>query len=220
MLLQRIQDKSTYEVPSNLRDFHEVMMLARKQACAATENVICAFESVSSIGKHFIGVINRLQASATRFLMLNESRQSFDSAGNNIYEQHLCECLTGCEDLQQDILLFKDVISQSEELMADNTRHISTSMRNTIVYSKKIKDTFAEIYKNDESSWQHIQAVISASEAYKKCTSFLTEMTPERLFRFLKHDFAKLQADVKNIDQICGLLLDQTRKTLTNSQSI
>ncbi|KAM9889809.1 hypothetical protein OXX79_011876, partial [Metschnikowia pulcherrima] len=92
----------------------------------------------------------------------------------------------------------------------------STGISDSVNYSTKVKELFAMVYQKDEDCWTALQSIIGVSESYTRCVNFLHEMTPERVFRFLKHDFTKMQNDIGNMDYLCGLLLEQTRQSPAN----
>ena len=212
-LMNLTQDNYSLDLSMDFHELYEIMALAQKQAGVATENVLCAFEGMSSMGKHLIGIVNRLQALATRFLVLRES-QSLENSSELLFQLHACTA--SCEDLKRDIILFKMIVLQSREHLEANMRHILTGISDSVNYLTKVKELFAMVYQKDEDCWTALQSIIGVSESYTRCVNFLHEMTPERVFRFLKHDFTKMQNDIGNMDYLCGLLLEQTRQSPAN----
>ncbi|GEQ67997.1 hypothetical protein JCM33374_g1663 [Metschnikowia sp. JCM 33374] len=217
-VLQETSNIHTWRTPVNFRTLYRVMTLAKKQAANVTENVLCAFEGMSALGKRLVGVINLLRASFARFLVLRDSCHPSQGYISD-YEHQLLVFVSSCKELQRDVLRLKNVVLESEEHVEISSTYISSIIEDSLLYSQQVQEIFTRIQETDEAAWEKVEAIIDVCDSYTKYINFLHDISPECFFEALKLDFAKMKKDISSADSICGLLLNHTQNLLSDFQN-
>lgn len=213
MLLRQVVDKFSKQIPSSFQEMNRVVEVARQQASVTSDNVLVAFEGVSAMGKQLIGVINRLQALAMRYLVLTELAHAMTAETAPLYIKQFRECLADCEELQRDIQLFKNLVRHSDNHMGLHSKQLSSSMRDSIHFSHEIKQL-----QSADGCLLHADNG-PVNEEYMNLIKFLGDMKPDKLLRFLRNDFDRIEKDIADIDHLCGLVTGQARALLDAAET-
>lgn len=210
MCVLQLEQKVLSGITLKKEEVKNLMDIAHEHAGEFVENILRSFEGISSTGKRFISLINRLQALANRYMVLNDDLFRSSLNQGNPLPRLLETLVDDCIELQEEIAEFQEGFNRCHAYMQSHVDGLVSHANDCLLYLAQCQSIVHAGYPLDGDGLHGSSSELVWNEQYTRNLQFLQNLKAKRIFRFLVGDFDKMHTNSRNVLEVCEDLLRES----------